>query len=186
MTPAATAASGVAAPSPTPADIRDIRGPVPIPIAWLGPALVLGALLLAAVVAWLVRRWWQRRARRVAPPRPADVVALERLEAARALLDPPRAREFCFAVSEAIRLYLEDRFALRAAPRTTEEFLAELVRAPAATGLEAHAVALGDFLRSSDLAKFARAALARDEMEDMHASAVRFVRETASGERPPA
>jgi len=185
MTPAATATSGVAAPSPTPADIRDIRGPVPIPIAWLVPALVLGALLLAAALAWLARRWWQRRARRVPPPRPADLVALERLEAARALLDPPHAREYGFAVSEAIRLYLEDRFALRAPRRTTEEFLGELVRAPA-PGLETHAAALGDFLRSSDLVKFARASLAREEMEDLHASAVRFVRETAPGERKPA
>ena len=54
---------------------------------------------------------------RVPPPRPADEVALERLEAARALLDPEKAREFCFAVSEAIRFYIEDRFTVaRRAP----------------------------------------------------------------------
>lgn len=185
MNPAATTTSGVAAPSPTPADIRDIRGPVPIPIAWLLPALVVGGLLIAGLLAWLVRRWWQRRARRVPPPRPADVVALERLEAARTLLDPAHAREFGFAVSEAIRLYLEDRFALRAARRTTEEFLADQLRAPS-PGLAAHAATLGDFLRSSDLVKFARAALGRDEMEEMHASAVRFVRETAADAKDPA
>jgi hypothetical protein len=184
MTPAATTTSGVAAPSPTPADIRDIRGPVPIPIAWLVPLLVVAGLVLAALAALLVRRWWRRRAERVARPRPADVVALERLEAARALLDPAHAREFCFAVSEAVRLYIEDRFAQRAARRTTEEFLGDLLRAPV-PGLRAHADALADFLRSSDLVKFARAPLARDEMEAMHGSAVRFVRDTASGEGGP-
>lgn len=178
MTPAATTTSGVAAPSPTPADIRDIHGPVPIPIAWLLPALVVGGLILAALVGLLLRRWWRRRARRVPPPRPADVIALERLEAARALLDPAHAREFCFAVSEAVRLYVEDRFALRAARRTTEEFLGDLVRAPS-PALRAHADGLAEFLRSSDLVKFARAPLARDEMEGLHANAVRFVRETA-------
>ncbi|HEY8513971.1 MAG TPA: hypothetical protein VIS07_00485 [Candidatus Binatia bacterium] len=178
MTTAQPTAS-VAAPTPTPSDIRDIRGPLPIPIAWLLPALVLVGLLLALALAMLARRWWQRR-KRPAPPRPADVVALERLEAARALLDPAHAREFCFAVSEAVRLYIEDRFAVLAARRTTEEFLADLVRAPA-PGLASHARLLDDFLRRSDLVKFARAPLAREEMEAMLASATRFVHDTRPG-----
>jgi hypothetical protein len=179
MTPAATA-TGVTAPSPTPSDIRDIRGPLPIPVAWLLPLLVAGGLVLALLVGLLARRWWRRRKLAVPPPRPADVVALERLEAARALLDPEHAREFCFAVSEAIRLYIEDRFAVLAARRTTEEFIGDLVRAPA-PGLAAHTKLLEDFLRRSDLVKFARAPLGRDEMEAMHASACRFVRDTRLG-----
>jgi len=179
MTPAQTAAT-VAAPSPTPSDIRDIRGPLPIPVAWLLPLLVLGGLLLALLAGWLLRRWWRRRKLAVPPPRPADEVALERLEAARALLDPAHAREFCFAVSEAIRVYIEERFAVLAARHTTEEFLADLVRTPA-PGLASHAALLDDFLRTSDLVKFGRAPLQRDEMEAMHASACRFVRDTRPG-----
>lgn len=185
MTPGSATTTGVAAPSPTPADIRDIRGPIPIPIAWLTPLIVVGGLLVAGLLAYLIRRWWKRRALRVPPPRPADEVALERLAAARALLDPAHAREFCFAVSETIRVYIEDRFAVRAARRTTEEFLADLVKTPA-PGLDAHAAALGEFLQQSDLVKFARASLARDEMEAMHDSACRFVRETRPGTEPNA
>lgn len=180
MTPGAATTPGVAAPSPTPGDIRDIRGPVAIPIPWLAPALALGGVLLAVLLLWLLRRWWKRRAERVPPPRPADEVALERLEAARALLDPARAREFCFAVTEAVRFYIEDRFAVRAARRTTDEFLGDLVRTPTA-GLAGHATMLEDVLRQGDLVKFARAPLARDEMEALHQSAVRFVRETRGG-----
>jgi hypothetical protein len=187
-TPAITAGAAVASPttaglavaSPTPADIRDIRGPVPVPIPWLWPLVIAGGGALLLLTGWLVRRWWKRRARRLPPPRPADVIALERLEAARAYLDPAHAREFCFAVTEAVRLYVEDRFRLRAARRTTDEFLADLVRTKESP-LAAHAPALDDFLHRADLVKFARAALERDEMAAMHAAAVRVVRETRPG-----
>jgi hypothetical protein len=180
MTPGSATSTGVAAPSPTPSDIRDIRGPLPIPLAWLVPLLVAGGLLLAALAFWLVRRWWRRRKLRPTPPRPPDEVALERLAAARALLDPAHAREFSFAVSEALRLYIEDRFALRAARRTTDEFLLDLPRAPV-PALAAHAAALEDFLRRSDLVKFARAPLATSEMESMLDGATRFVEDTRPG-----
>jgi len=180
MTPGPATTTGVAAPSPTPSDIRDIRGPLPIPIAWLVPLLVVVGLLVAGLVFWLVRRWWIRRRLRPVPPRPPDEVALERLAAARALLDPAHAREFSFAVSEALRVYIEERFALLAARRTTDEFLADLLRAPA-PALAAHAALLEDFLRRSDLVKFARAPLARPEMEGMLDGATRFVRDTRPG-----
>jgi len=179
MTPGAATTAGLALPSPTPADIRDIRGPVAIPVPWVVPALVAGGVLLALLLGWLGRRWWRRRKLRVPPPRPADEIALERLEAARGLIEPARAREFCFAVTEAVRFYIEDRFAVRAARRTTDEFLVDLVRTPTA-GLAAHGELLGDVLRQGDLVKFARATLARDEMEALHRSAVRFVQETRS------
>jgi hypothetical protein len=185
MTPGPTNATGMALPSPTPGDIRDIRGPLVIPIPWLMPALIAGGVVLALLLGWLARRWWKRRKLRVPPPRPADEVALERLEAARKLIDPERAREFCFAVTEAVRFYIEDRFAVHAARRTTDEFLNDLVRTPTA-GLASHAAMLGDVLRQGDLVKFARATLARDEMEELHQSAVRFVRETRTGSAPPA
>jgi hypothetical protein len=184
MTPGAPTSSGTALPSPTPADIRDIRGPVTIPIAWLLPLLIVAGVLVAALLGFLGWRWWKRRKARVPPPRPPDVVALERLEAARALLDPAHAREFCFAVSEVIRLYIEDVFPVRAARRTTDEFLADLVRSPT-PGLVEHAASLEDFLQQSDLVKFARASLARDEMEAMHGSACRFVRETRPAAEKP-
>ena len=73
----------------------------------------------------------------------------------------------------------------RAARRTTDEFLNDLVRTPTA-GLASHADMLGDVLRQGDLVKFARATLANDEMEALHRSAVRFVQETRPGTKADA
>lgn len=158
-------------------DIRDIRGPVPIPVAWHLPAAIIAGLLLAAAIVWFVRR---RRRRPVpAPPPPtADAVALAALDASRALMDPARAREFGIAVSDAVRGYIEARFAAQAAHRTTEEFLHDLVAAGGAE-LAPHRTLLADFLGHCDLAKFAREPLTVPDMDAMLTSALSFVRGTA-------
>jgi hypothetical protein len=170
-------------PAPTPAaataatDIRDIRGPISIPYGWLWAAYVAGGMVLAAALygAW---RWYSK-------PPPARVkepaeIALERLEKARELMIPERAREYSFAVSEITREYIEARFHERAARRTTEEFLHDLV-GQAGTPLSRHRALLEDFLQYCDLAKFARWQLSPMDMASMYESARTFILET----RPP-
>lgn len=156
-----------------PSDIRDIRGPVDIPPAWLLPVEIAAVAALLAALAWLAWRWW-RRARPGSPAPTPEEVALARIEAARALMIPGRAREFGAAVSEAVRRYVEDRFGMRARPRTTDEFLADLLR-DATPALAGQREPLADFLAHCDLAKFARLPLATAEMEALAASARRFV-----------
>ncbi len=80
-------------------------------------------------------------------------MALGRLEAARALMQPGRAREFSIEVSGIVREYIERRFHVMAAHRTTHEFLHDLVLS-ADPALAAHRDLLGEFLQSCDLAKF--------------------------------
>lgn len=161
-------------------DIRDIRGPIDIAPAWLWPAAIAAALVLAGLAAWTWVRWRRRPARVAAAPSAEDV-ALGRLDRARSLMEPGRAREFGAAVSDAVRLYVEDRFGLRAPRRTTEEFIGDLVR-ERAPALADQREALADFLAHCDLAKFARLPLGNDEMEALLASARRFVE---SGRRAP-
>src|SRR5215471_10817030 len=105
-------------------------------------------------------------------------IALQRLEEARRLMDPERAREYCFAVSNIIRRYVEERFHVHAPKLTTEEFLRELVEVRD-TMLEPHRVLLGEFLQHCDLAKFARWRYAMPDLEAMHTSARSFVQQTA-------
>ena len=184
-TPAQTVAAPVAVASkPTAAaagpataaseDIRDIRGPISIPYGWLWAAYVAGGIAFAAA-AYAGWRWYRRHAAERA--KLPHEIALERLEKARSLMTEPQAREYSFAVSEVTRRYIEARFQERAARRTTEEFLHDLL-ARTDTPLAAHREQLEDVLHHCDLAKFARWQLSMPDMEAMHASARAFILET--------
>jgi hypothetical protein len=157
-------------------DIHDIRPPFHIPRSWFELAVIGGCCVLAAlmVVAW---RWRQRRVS--AARKSAHELALERLGEARALMVPEQAREFSIAVSGIIRSYIEARFDIQAAHRTTPEFLRDLVT-QADGPLASHREGLGEFMRYCDLAKFARWVLSVPEMEAMLASGIAFVTATAS------
>jgi hypothetical protein len=181
MVPAArmtepSAARGVstAAPGVPAEDIRDIRGPKPIPSPWLWPLWLAGGGALAALVyaGWL----WNRRRALASALLPYEI-ALAGLEEARALMRPQTAREFSIAVSEIVRNYIEERFQVWAARRTTEEFLHDLIEASDSL-LTSHRASLAEFLRHCDLAKFARWILSIDEMDTMLQSAHNFVLET--------
>lgn len=175
---ATAVAPGVAAPGIN-EDIRDIRGPVAIRSDWLLPAAIAVAALLLVLLAVLGGRRWRRRPRTVRVP-PPEEIALEQLEAARALLAPERAQEFASAVTAAVRGYLEARYGVAAPRQTTEEFLHSLLGGSGGKPLTSHAPLLEDLLRRNDLVKFARAPLAAPEMEAMLGAAIRFVRESAA------
>ena len=154
-------------------DIRDIRPPIHIPYGWLWAAYLTGAVVVAGLT-YAARRWRKRRNFRT---KPLYELALEQLETARKLMTPEQAYMFSITVSEIVRNYIEHQFEARAAHRTTEEFLHDLMteKYPA---LVAYRSALGDFLEHCDLAKFARWQLSVPEMEAMHQSASTFVTET--------
>jgi hypothetical protein len=176
LSPAAPS-GGIGGPSGDDArdDIHDIRGPKPIDSGWLVPALVLAGLL-ATAGAYAAWRWHSRR-RRAYDATPLDI-ARERLERARQLLSQGLGREFSIEVSSAVREYIESRFQMMAAHRTTDEFLHDLLQTtdPA---LAAHRGLLENFLQSCDLAKFGGGNLSIENMEALLHSARRFVVESA-------
>jgi hypothetical protein len=162
-------------------DIKDIRGVVAIPYPLLWMLYILGG---AAVAAALYYGWkWLRRT--VIKPKLPHEIALERLEAARALMNEGQVREYAFAVSEAVRLYIEQRFGEKARRRTTEEFLNDLLK-QRGTPLAEHRALLENFLMHCDLPKFARWQLSTPEMESMHESARAFITNTRPGAYAPA
>lgn len=159
-------------------DIRDIRGPKLVLPGWLVPA---AALLVCAIAlgAFGLRAWLGRRRR--ARTRPPFEAALERLEQIRPLMQPALAREFCIAVSDIVRGYIELRFAVTATHQTTEEFLVNLLESPKPSLLR-HRALLSDFLQQCDLVKFAGLSLTVENMLSLHESARAFLLETAKPE----
>jgi Domain of unknown function (DUF4381) len=165
--------------APVAEDIRDIRGPKYLLPDWLWPLLLGGAVLLALGVYGLWR-WRRSRAARVLSP---YEIALQRLEEIAALMLPARAREFSIAVSDIVRLYIEQRFNVTATRRTTEEFLRDLLDSSDAA-LGRHQGLLGEFLHQCDFVKFAALSLTQQNMETLRQSARAFVLATANTHDP--
>jgi hypothetical protein len=156
--------------------LRDIRGPVPLPPELLWLWIAVGAAL-GGLLAMLIWNKWFRHVpvKPAAPPIPPHQRAKHRLADALALLTQPKP--FCIAVSDALRLYLEERFEFRAPERTTEEFLLDLQ----ATDLlnESQKEFLTDFLTRCDLVKFAKHEPSEAELRSLHSAALNLVEETA-------
>src|SRR4051812_48765397 len=178
LIPKAGAASGAVT-----NELRDIRPPWEIPTGWALVGWVPGilAIMVAAFFAW---RYWRKRQEKLAviPVIPPHVRAKQRLKEALDLIGQPR--EFCTAVSDTIRSYLEERFNFHAPERTTEEFLYELRETNLLTPEQKDG--LGEFLKRCDLVKFARYEPHEPELRDLHESALRLVDETEPVAEPAA
>ena len=119
---------------------------------WAGGGFA-GAVILAAVI--LYRRKGRVDAQ-VRVFKAAHELAYERLGEleAKGFVEAGLLKEFYEGLSNVLRYYIEDRFALRAPERTTEEFLYEL-RYSYVLGSE-DKDSVGQFLRHCDLVKFAK------------------------------
>jgi hypothetical protein len=146
--------------------------------AWAAAGMVLAALLAAAVFC-LRRRKTGRPF--LAPPTPQEV-ALRALRGLTALMNEDQDREFTKQVSRILRVYIQDRFGLRAPHRSTEEFLIE-ARQSALLG-DDHQRLLARFLAQCDLIKFARRRVVMAEMQTLLLSAQVFVESTEPREEP--
>lgn len=156
-------------------DIRGIKPPVdvPDPLAWLWWTLGALAVIAIALTLWLLLR------KKVLAPKPVVIIpphvrARQKLaEALRFIGDP---KLFCTMVSDTARVYLEERFNLRAPERTTDEFLVELRASHHLTREQKQS--LGAFLESCDLVKFARFEPTEQALRELHDSALRLIDET--------
>jgi len=174
----ASALPGAAAPPEE--DIRDIHPPFHIPsnLPWILGATGAAALAAIGYGAW---RWTRKGARQLLPYE----IALAKLETTRPLIHSETTREFSIAVSEIVRCFIEQCFPVRAAHRTTDEFLHELA-AQSDSPLAAHRETFIPFLEHCDLAKFARWNLPEPRMESMFDSARALILSIANPAPQPA
>lgn len=148
--------------------------------AWMIVLLVVAA---AGGGAFL----WFRRKREQAleaalAARPAHETALEALQKLKALLSEDNYMDFIIEVSRILRVYIQDRYELRAPHRSTEEFLGEASTSELLTFEQQEL--LGDFLRQCDLVKFARRSAALRQMETLFRTAEQFVQDTIPAPQP--
>ena len=160
---------------------QDVLPPLeslPTPFPWLW---ILLGIAIAALSVWLFRYMSRVRSQENLVAEPAIAPherALTAMRDAMPFVDNPK--EFLSRVSDALRLYLEERFALRAPDRTTEEFLQDLVQDATLSGNQKNSLEV--FLSQCDLVKFARHHPTRNELYELYDSAVVLVQETV--ERP--
>ena len=142
-------------------DIRDIRGPLGIPMsAWRMALWVLLPLLAAALLWFAARRLRPREdetsdSTRGPLERPAHEIALEALAALEAspMLERGQVKEYHIEVSDILRTYVERRFRVDALEMTTREVLAGLERARVDASFRD---GLRAFLDQCDMVKFAK------------------------------
>jgi hypothetical protein len=142
-------------------DIRDIKGPMGIPMNLGPPLLILVAIVLTGILARILyrrRRRWDpelRDTRPAAPWRPPHEVALEALHAleSSSFLEDGEVKEYHIQVSDILRTYIEGRFRIPALEMTTSDIMAGL----GMTGTEATILDdLHRILHQCDLVKFAK------------------------------
>jgi hypothetical protein len=160
-------------PNTTPSPIRDIAPPLdvfPYP-PWMVAIAVGAAVLITALLAWLLIRWWRNRPGPPPPsPRSIALLALEKLRDQVQRLDP---YAFSIAVSDVLRTFIGAHYGLHAREQTSPEFLAAISGA-ARFSTDDRAL-LTRFLERADMIKFARVDATTEDSQQLLSSASAFV-----------
>jgi hypothetical protein len=157
--------------SRAPEEMEDIRPPIAD-----SPSLVivaiLACLLILALVAYFV--WPSPKPRAVLPPLPKEV-ARKHLEALKQGIATETGYDFSIKISDVLRSFIEQHFAIKAVRQTTIEFLME---ASKNSHFDlAQQERLRHFLLTCDLIKFARTNAGVRENETLFEQAAAFVEE---------
>ncbi|NVI97676.1 hypothetical protein HV824_06035 [Myxococcus sp. AM009] len=168
------------------ADLFDYKPPEEVPIrSWRLVLTVLG-VLAAALLAWVLFRWWRNRPRHVevVPVLPLDVRTRKALDALKAEDLPSRGRvkDFYFRLSEIVRGYLGERYGFEALECTSSELMASL-RRMSTPGLPEDK--LMRFVSESDMVKYARADSSADACRDALAFGYSLIDTTYVPPPPP-
>jgi hypothetical protein len=145
---------------------------------------ILGALAAAGIIALLtlLGRWlWSKRKPKAEPPppppRPAEDIALEKLESLKrsSLLEQGLVKEFHVRLSETIREYLGGRYHFDSLELSSEELIAAL-RGSSITADELNETL--DFLSDTDLIKFAKVIPTLEESQQLLGNSFIFIKKT--------
>ncbi len=139
-------------------EINDVKPPIDLPFDW---TLVWWALALV-IVALIIFLVWYFLNKKIIPVLKPVIIqtswekALEALQALELKQYPKQGlfKEYFDGVSDIVRLYLEERFSIRAPEMTTEEFLISLQQTSVLTAPQQDI--LKQMMAQADLVKFAK------------------------------
>jgi hypothetical protein len=172
-----------AATDPTRTDLIDDLTLLPLPPWWQTPWVMAGAalaLVLLAILVWMLRRFLRRKIVALdLPPMRPDLHSefLRRLAELRARRSQLTDYALAIASSDILRDYLEWRFQLAIRYQTTGEFLASSRENMALA--EAQREQLGNYLRLCDRVKFARHGASTAEQDHLLDAAESFIQNGA-------
>ena len=153
-----------------PAALHDIIGPVSF-FPFTSEQIALGVAVLFVLIGGIA--WFIWRSRRQ-PPLTVQEAALKALDDMKKNLMSGSDHDFGISVSTLLRNYLGDVFGLAAPRQTTEEFLSSLHQQKYFAPAEQKA--LGDFLKQSDVLKFAQGNLQVEDRLALIVAAEQFVK----------
>lgn len=146
-------------------------------------------ILLAALLAWIIVRYISNkpiiRIVKVKPKQPAHVVALgemERIKSDNSWRASGNSKEYYTAITDALRVYMNERFGFNATEMTTDEIVTHLLQVKDKESIRE----VRELLETSDLVKFAKFNPPMNENDRNLVSAIDFVNDTKpqEGELP--
>jgi hypothetical protein len=153
-------------------EFNDIAPPVDYSLVppWVIFVATFAGLTLLGSVVWLILR----KRKRPQPPKLPRDIALEALEQISAEIERISPYRFSIRVSDILRRYVTEQYALPVTRQTSMEFLSALTKASPFS--EEEKSLLEDFLNRCDLIKFARYDATTADSRLLLEEATRFVK----------
>lgn len=170
---------------------KDIKAPIQAPFSWLEVLPYIGygllALLVLGGIVYIMIRKLKKQKSVVAeqpkvfiPPHTKALEALEKLGMQK-LWQEGKIKDYYTGITDILRIYLEERYAISSLEMTTDEIMLALKRKEISEVMKQK---LRDILVLSDLVKFAKENPLPNEHEFCFNTSIDFVNETAERKEP--
>jgi hypothetical protein len=160
-------------------DIKDIKGPVAMPFT-LNIYYIMGSLIILIIGGFIAFHILKRRGLKQVPIiiKSADEIALIELDRIEALdlIKNNKMKAYYYLVSNCLRVYLENRYQIKAPEQTTEEFIDDVTQSDILD--EAHINLLKEYLTHCDLVKYAKLAPPISESQKIMTTTRNFIDKT--------
>ena len=146
----------------------------PVDYSFIPTWLIFVASFVGLSIIGLIVWWFKRKPKPPLPPKLPRAIALEELERMNGTIDTMNPYQFSIRVSDILRRYVTNQYALPVTRQTSVEFLTALAKSSPFSVNEKSL--LEDFLNRCDLIKFARYEATTTDSRLLLEEATRFVK----------